>query len=82
MSEEILEISRLTFVEREETFQQMMRSAVKTLPFIPAGNRSNPRPVIRTGPFRGVVALERAKAKRIVPPNRPVNKFRRVTHPR
>jgi hypothetical protein len=65
-----LEIIHLSYAERDAAFRQLMKSAAKTLPFIP-GNRSNPRPVIRTGPSRGVVALERAKAKRIAPPKRP-----------
>jgi hypothetical protein len=53
-----------------EGFQQMMQGAQKVLPFIP-GNRSNPRPVIHTGPSRGVVQLAKAKG-RYVPPRRPI----------
>jgi hypothetical protein len=58
-----------------EAFGQMMKSADKTLPFIP-GNRSNPRPVIRTGPSRGVVQLAKAKG-RYVPPRQPVGMIRK-----
>jgi hypothetical protein len=52
-------------------FEQMMQGAHKALPFIP-GNRSNPRPVIHTGKWRGVVALARAKSRGYVPPKRPI----------
>ena len=46
-----------------------MRSAQKVLPFI-RGSRNPRRPVIRTGQFRGVVALDRVKARGYVPPRR------------
>jgi hypothetical protein len=54
-----------------KAFDEMLKSADKTLPFI-AGNRSTPRPVIHTGPSRGVVALARVKTRGYVPPKRPI----------
>jgi hypothetical protein len=82
MSEE-LEISRLTYEEREAAFEQLMRSAAKALPLV-RGSRNAARPRPSTGSCRGVVALARAKAKGYAAPRQPdrINKFRRVTHPR
>jgi hypothetical protein len=62
-----LEISRLTYEERQAAFEALMASAARVLPFV-RGPRNAARPVIRSGPSRGVVALARAKAKRIAPP--------------
>jgi len=71
-----LEFGQLSYEERIEAGEQLMRSAAKALPFIRGSrNAARPRPI--TGPSRGVKALERAKAKRIVPPD-----LCRVTHPR
>jgi hypothetical protein len=69
MSSEELEISRLSYDERQEAFEQLIRSAARMLPFI-RGSRNPRRPVFRTGQFRGVVQLARVKG-RYVPPRRP-----------
>jgi hypothetical protein len=66
------EIIHLSYAERDAAFQQLMKSAARTLPHhVGLRKKALPQVTQTHGAWAGVVQLERAKAKRIVPPRRP-----------